>query len=71
MDGLSSNARLVELLQPWHTRTCGAWILGMELLLAQLPPKDLEASMQMVCSLCLLERTRADPCLLARLAWLL
>ena len=59
MSGLESNTRLVEMLQPLHTRTCGAWLLGIEYLLAQLPPKDLEASIQMVCGLSLLGSARA------------
>ena len=41
------HSKLVEILQPPHTRSrAGAWLLAVEYLLQELPPQDLSASIQ-------------------------
>ena len=52
------HSKLVEILQPPHTRSrAGSWLLAVEYLLLQLPPQDLSSSIQAVrtpvCSPCL------------------
>ena len=49
LQGLGTHRKLRELLQPPHTRQrAGAWLLGVELLLSKLPPKDMADSIQAV-----------------------
>ena len=49
LEALNTDPQLREMLQPPHTRRrAGAWVLGIELLLSKLPPKDMAAAIQAV-----------------------